>query len=116
MAELLEARISSVPEFIFCRRSVFFSDKNHSRIFARQNFLFLLDDYNEGKKADLSVDFSSPENSPSKMRDTYYHFLMKSLERPFEERGKAFLDEEKRLLIRSKADPEILPSLPLFPI
>ena len=75
-----------------------------------------IDLINEEKKADPLVDFSSPENSPSKMRDTYYHFLMKSLERPFEERGKAFLEEEKRLLIRSKADPEILPSLPLFPI
>ena len=50
------------------------------------------------------------------MPDTYYHFLMKFLERPFEEQGKAFLEEGKRLLIRSKADPEILPSLPLFPI
>jgi len=41
---------------------------------------------------------------------------MKFPERPFEEREKACLEGEKRLLIRSKADPEILPSLPVFPI
>ena len=50
------------------------------------------------------------------MPGTYYHFLMEFLEPPFEERGKAFLEEEKILLIRSKADPEILLSLSLFPI